>query len=159
MAKTKKDTEAKKREAERAEEVISEGLSAKQRARQEEFKEAYILAFGNVSRACKAISMSRQTVFLWKRDDPEFKAWIENPDLLTDTLEHKLDFLESQLLEAQRKGNVTAILAELNNKGGSRGWGKFGAIGASDGPRLIRPATMPEEEPEQADQEEDADAV
>ena len=46
---------------------------------------------------------------------------------------------------AQNKGNVTAILAELNNKGASRGWGKYGGIGGITGPVLVRPATMPKE--------------
>ncbi|TDE85306.1 terminase [Deinococcus sp. S9] len=58
-------------------------------------REAFILALavtGNVSAACKKAKVSRQTVYLYKREDPAFAAaWDEAEAIYVELLEAEAD--------------------------------------------------------------------
>lgn len=71
---------------------------------------------GNKSKACKAMNMSRQTVYNWMDDDPEFKKQVDEVE------EILIDDAESALMKAIKDGNVTAIIFFLKTKGKSRGY-------------------------------------
>lgn len=71
---------------------------------------------GNKSKTCKAMNVSRQTVYNWRDDDPEFKKQLDEVD---ETL---IDDAESALMKAIKDGNVTAIIFFLKTKGKSRGY-------------------------------------
>lgn len=58
-------------------------------------REAFILALaktGNVSAACKKAKISRQTVYVHKREDPAFaELWREAEDIYVEVLEAEAD--------------------------------------------------------------------
>lgn len=58
-------------------------------------REAFILALaktGNVSAACKKAKISRQTVYVHKREDPAFaELWSEAEDIYVEVLEAEAD--------------------------------------------------------------------
>jgi hypothetical protein len=78
--------------------------------------EALEKSLGVVTTACKAVDISRTQFYQWLKDDPEFKAAVE------DTGEMAIDYVESNLMKAVRTGNVTAMIFYLKTKGKKRGY-------------------------------------
>ena len=91
-------------------------LAARLAKKKAKFIEVITAKNGNISEACKASSMSRQTYYDWVDADPEFKAQVD------DAAESLIDMSESQLIEAVKQGNIVAILFHLKTKGKSRGY-------------------------------------
>ena len=81
----------------------------------EQFIEVFKKQDGNISKACKASKISRQTFYDWMKD-PEFKDQIEH------VRESLIDFAESQLLRNISKGKTAEILFYLKTKGKKRGY-------------------------------------
>lgn len=83
-------------------------------------KERFLLALKNsmgmVVHAADKAKINRNTHYLWMRDDPQYRDRVE------EILERNLDMSESVLLEAVKKGELTAVFYYLNNKGKSRGY-------------------------------------
>ena len=83
-------------------------------------KKAMLMALdktlGIVSPACKKVGISRQTHYEWMREDPDYKAKVEDVD------EMVLDFSETHLHKAIAKGNVVANIFHLKTKGKKRGY-------------------------------------
>ena len=71
---------------------------------------------GNISDACKAMNMSRQTFYDWKEQDDDFKEDVEN------VKEGLLDLAESKLLENVNNNENIAIIFYLKTKGKQRGY-------------------------------------
>ena len=71
---------------------------------------------GNISDACKAMNMSRQTFYDWKEQDDDFKEDVEN------VKEGLLDLAESKLLENINNNENVAIIFYLKTKGKQRGY-------------------------------------
>ena len=71
---------------------------------------------GIVTSACKAVGITRQTHYRWMKEDPEYKAQIEELDNVA------LDFAESSLHKQIKDGNTTATIFYLKTKGKRRGY-------------------------------------
>ena len=71
---------------------------------------------GNISQACKASKISRQTYYRWIDDDVEFE------EKCKDVEESLLDLAESRLLEKIDKYDTTSIIFFLKTKGKKRGY-------------------------------------
>lgn len=57
------------------------------------FLEAMTKTFGNISASCRAIGISRKTIYQWAKDDPEFKQDLESDayrEAYMDAIEGKL---------------------------------------------------------------------
>ena len=70
----------------------------------------------NVSAACAALGISRQTFYIRKNSDSELKERLEEAD------ESIIDYAESKLVEAINDGDLTAIIFFLKTKGKKRGY-------------------------------------
>lgn len=82
------------------------------------FLDAYAKTFGNKTQSCKAVDISRQTLYNWLQNDPEFKAQIENiePDELL------LDFVESKMVQKINDGDTAVLIFVAKTKGKKRGY-------------------------------------
>lgn len=79
---------------------------------------AYIASFGNVTQSCKAVNLSRETFYRWRREDKEFDQAVKD----AEPAERFLDFVESKLLEKINDGDTTSIIFTLKTKGKKRGY-------------------------------------
>ena len=79
------------------------------------FLEVYARKMGNVSKACKAANISRQTYYDWMKDK-EFAGKVD------EVREGLLDFAEHQLLSNIKDGKTAEILFYLKTKGKARGY-------------------------------------
>jgi hypothetical protein len=70
----------------------------------------------NVSKTCRACNISRKTFYLWKEQDEEFAA------LVDDCEEAITDEIEGLLRERVRELDTTAIIFFLKTKGKKRGY-------------------------------------
>lgn len=98
-------------------------------------KERFIIALektrGNVSKACKAVNISRASYYKWKNDDPAFKERAE------EIYEGEIDVAEDQLRAKMDKGDTTAIIFFLKTKGKARGYTE-----KAPQPKEEKPATV-----------------
>lgn len=78
--------------------------------------EALEKSLGVVSTACKAAGISRDTHYRWLKEDPEYKAQVE------ELSEVAIDFAESHLHKLIKDGNPAATIFFLKTKGKSRGY-------------------------------------
>ncbi len=75
--------------------------------------------FGNTTESCKEMGITRQTVFYWKENCPEFV------EALSHVKEHCLDFVEGKLFDSLEMGGVNAgtlIKFYLDRQGKGRGY-------------------------------------
>lgn len=82
---------------------------------QKRFIEKYFENNGNISKSCEEVGISRGTYYNWIKE-PEFKEHLNQMEDI------KIDYVENKLFELIDKGNVTAIIFYLNNKGKRRGY-------------------------------------
>lgn len=80
--------------------------------------EAYVKSFGNITTACKAVGLSRETYYSWYNNDIGFKNAIDN----SGADEYFLDFLESKLAERINKSSDACLIFALKTKGKKRGY-------------------------------------
>lgn len=73
-------------------------------------------SLGIVSTACEKAGVSRQTHYNWLKDDPEYKAAVDQIQ------ESVIDFAESHLYKLIKEGNPAANIFYLKTKGKSRGY-------------------------------------
>ena len=102
MAKAKKDIE----QLDKCDNILQ---------KREKFLKSLELNNGNISEACKAINISRQTFYRWAEDE-DFKVKAEN------VKESLLDLAESKLLENINNNENVAIIFYLKTKGKQRGY-------------------------------------
>jgi hypothetical protein len=67
----------------------------------------------NVSLACEKVGLSRNTVYRWCNEDPEFKARLD--EALENGVESVNDLAESKLVTNINNGNMRAIQYWLDN--------------------------------------------
>ena len=79
------------------------------------FLEVFASKLGNVSKACDAAQISRQTYYDWMKDK-EFSGKVD------EVREGLLDFAEHQLLSNIKDGKTAEILFYLKTKGKKRGY-------------------------------------
>lgn len=78
--------------------------------------EALKKTLGVVSAACEAVGIGRTIFYEWKKDDPEFRANVD------DIEEYAIDFVESKLYEQIASNDTTSIIFYLKTKGKKRGY-------------------------------------
>ena len=98
------------------------------------FIKAYKLNKCNITKACEAMEMSRQTFYDWMNSDAEFKVEAENArEERLDHLEDKLFELvdgatydalthEGEIVRLQDKPNPTSVIFALKTLGKHRGY-------------------------------------
>lgn len=101
-------------------------------------KDAFIAALrrcmGIVSTASKEVGVSRVTHYQWLKDDPEYKARVE------EIAEEVIDFAESAMYKQIAEGNAKMIEFFMKTRGRKRGYEERQTIEARIG------ATMSQEE-------------
>jgi hypothetical protein len=85
----------------------------------DKFPEKLISTRGNISLACKALRISRETYYEWKRNDKEFAQECE-----VDIWEYIAGYVESKLFSLIEEGNIRAIIFYCQTKLKDRGYGK-----------------------------------
>ena len=78
--------------------------------------EALDKSLGIVSTAAKVAGIDRSTHYLWLREDPEYKAAVDQIQ------ESVIDFAESHLYKLIKEGNPAANIFYLKTKGKNRGY-------------------------------------
>lgn len=73
-------------------------------------------SFGNISKACKAVGISRGTFYNWQEADEEFKEATENIS------EYVVDEVENALFDQIKNGATAATIFYLKTKGKHRGY-------------------------------------
>lgn len=71
---------------------------------------------GIVTPACKEAGLSRETFYKYYREDPEFKAAVDDLNEMT------LDFAEGELLKKIKEGSERSILFYMKYKARKRGY-------------------------------------
>jgi len=78
--------------------------------------EALERSLGIVTPACKEVGVSRDTFYRYYKEDPEFKAKVDDINEIT------LDFAENQLLKKIKEGSERSILFYMKYKARRRGY-------------------------------------
>jgi hypothetical protein len=73
-------------------------------------------SLGIVTPACKEVGISRNTFYVYYKNDPEFKAAVDDINEVT------LDFVENQLLKNIKNGDNQAIMFFMKYKARKRGY-------------------------------------
>lgn len=73
-------------------------------------------SLGIVSTACKNVGINRSTHYEWLKIDPKYKQSVD------DINEAAIEFVESELFENIKEGNVIAQIFYLKTKGKSKGY-------------------------------------
>lgn len=71
---------------------------------------------GIVTAACKEVNLSRNVFYEYYKNDPEFKAKVDDINEIT------LDFAESQLLKKIKDGSEKSIMFYMRYKARKRGY-------------------------------------
>lgn len=66
-----------------------------------------------VTVACEKVGISRNTIYKWLKDDPEFKEKFDAASI--DGIEHINDLSENQLLQLIKEKKISAIRLWLTN--------------------------------------------
>ena len=74
------------------------------------------LHYGDVSKACKQLLMSRSTFYNWKRENKTFQEAVD------DIEEAFLDAAESKIRQKIEDGDVACLIFYLKTKGKNRGY-------------------------------------
>ena len=92
------------------------GSNAKQtkKSKQKAFLEVYARNMGNITDACKTISIMRRTYYYWMKKDENFKKQFEE----TDPYELTEEALKAKLFEHIDANNLTALIFTLKAKFG-----------------------------------------
>lgn len=67
----------------------------------------------NISLACEKVGLSRNTIYRWCNDDPDFKNRLD--EALANGIESVNDLAESKLITQINSGNMQAIKYWLDN--------------------------------------------
>lgn len=83
-------------------------------------KEAYVKTlqqcFGNISKACSIVGISRSSIYNWMKDDPDFKDKVDNIN------EYIIDEVENALFTQIKDGSTPATIFYLKTKAKHRGY-------------------------------------
>lgn len=85
-------------------------------AKKATFIKTLIESFGNISKACAAVGISRRTYYNWVEKDKEFKEEVENIS------EFVIDEVENHLFDQIKEGSTAATIFYLKTKGKRRGY-------------------------------------
>ncbi len=83
-------------------------------------KETYIntleKCFGNISKACLSVGVSRTTIYNWMKEDAEFRDRVDNIN------EYIIDEVENHLFDQIKEGSTAATIFYLKTKAKHRGY-------------------------------------
>lgn len=99
------------RDNDKLQEELDWELNAKDRLyplRKRDMLEALGKSLGIVSTACIKVGIARQTHYRWLKEDEEYVR------LCNECIEQKRDFIETTLLSAIQKDNITALMKGTN---------------------------------------------
>lgn len=97
-------------------ELLASAIAERRAKQKAQFLEALRAKFGNATEAAKAVGISKQSAYNWRRDDPVFAAeWDEVNESLKD-------FAESKLLLNISRGKEASIFFFLKCKAKDRGY-------------------------------------
>lgn len=82
----------------------------------EKLLQALERSLGIVTPACKEVGISRNTFYTYYKEDPDFKAAVDDINEVT------LDFAENQLLKKIKEGSERSILFYMKYKARKRGY-------------------------------------
>jgi enamine deaminase RidA (YjgF/YER057c/UK114 family) len=88
----------------------------KMEAKKKTFIEVLKQCFGNISKACDHVGISRTCYYKWLKEDEEFKEYIDHID------EYVIDEVENHLLDQIKDGNTPATIFYLKTKAKHRGY-------------------------------------
>lgn len=88
----------------------------KRKELQKKFLEAFEKSAGNISVSCRAIGISRNCFYEWKKDYPDFLEQFE------DMEESLIDIVETKLMKNINEGKTTEIIFFLKTKAKHRGY-------------------------------------
>ena len=95
------------------------------------FLEALKECKGLIYLACSAANVGRTTVFIWRKDDPDFDEAIKQvQEMVIDVVEHKL-------LSKIDDGDTDAIKFFLRSRGKDRGYGDDKNTNTNNAPQQI----------------------
>lgn len=86
------------------------------------FLRTYELTFGNISQACMAAGISRQTFYRWMASPTRVNERFRERLARMKAEEARIDFLEAAHTELVKGGDTAAVIYGLKTKGRSRGW-------------------------------------
>lgn len=106
--------------------------------KQEKFLEVYKLKGGNISEACKATGISRETHYAWLKSDNSDNLDKKNSykQAFDEATEALHDFVESKLMKSINDGDVRCILFYCETKLKHRGYTKKTEIEQSGATQL-----------------------
>lgn len=85
-------------------------------AKKHTFIQALKESFGNITKACESVGISRGCYYKWLDSDEEFKESSLNID------EYVVDMVENELLKQIRDGSTAGTIFYLKTKGKHRGY-------------------------------------
>ena len=86
------------------------------------FLHTFELSFGNISNACRAADISRQTYYRWINSPTRVNQRFRERLARLKPEEARLDFLEAAHTELVNRGDVAAVIFGLKTKASARGW-------------------------------------
>lgn len=99
---------------------VKKRIKPKRTAYKDKLKPLFIKALknndGNITRACSAIHINRNTYYDWKAKDAKFSQDVGEVE------ESLIDLAENELIKLMKAGNITALIFYLKCKGKARGY-------------------------------------
>lgn len=86
------------------------------RLKKKDFIKAMGEVMGNITLACRAVGIKRQTYYNWIEKDEDFRKACDSIN------EESIDFVENKLFSRINDNDTTAIIFYLKTKGRSRGY-------------------------------------
>jgi hypothetical protein len=112
------------------------GASDKSDARKALFITALQESMGIISMAAENAGVARSTVYEWMKNDPDFKAQVE------DVNDIALDYVESKLFENIENNDTSCIQYYLSRKGKKRGYVEKAELDINDERGKIKRVTI-----------------
>ena len=91
-------------------------MNTKEHLKKEHLLVALTKSLGIVSNACEIANISRTTYYKYYNSDDQFKEQVKSIG------DEAIDFVESQLFELIKNGNIAATIFFLKTKGKKRGY-------------------------------------